>query len=556
MKSVFLIAIVAVAIIGVMVPSVFTLNEAHAEMIQGDNIRKNTPYGCLLSDVNTSNKQNQITVKFNAYTRSPDISVVIQMDGKTKFIQQIPKQNPTKISETFSISEQNSHNLGICLQKSWPDIDERMLDITNVKFTTTKITPPSTPSTPTPSTPTPSTPTIEKSIDCTLKQKPQFDRDYEYGSNWEISIVNPHPNNCKYEVKIYDSAKNYQGVVDKKLISSLGITFTGYSDGEYFILLKSITDGKLYGYYPLTIVDKTTPIDPTIILIVIGVVAVGIIAVAVSKRKKGDSTTEHEPRPDQPPPGALPKIDVHEFVKKCEGGTEEDMFTIMKRKCSDENYRKILQTLLGDLNKINADDGIKMIVLIEISTIPGQPKIPKIPKRPDAPRLSNASTTTQPLKVIVNWTAPNDGGSEITSYDLYRSGMEGQRFAAIQKNIQGLTFTDTLPSEGTWHYDVMATNSIGSSPPSLAASITVRSGDPPHPHPPPTPDVILSSKDPYAILGISQGASESEIKIAYRKLFKKNDPNFGIVNRTKSEQEVLEKIATKLNWAKEQLKRK
>ena len=180
MKSVFLIAIVAVAIIGVMVPSVFTLNESHAEMIQGDNIRKKTPYGCLLSDVNTSNKENQITVKFNAYTRSTDISVVIQMDGKTKFIQQIPKQIPTKISETFSISEQNSHNLGICLQKSWPGTDERMLDITNVKFTTTKITPPSTP---TPSTPTPSTPTptIEKSIDCTLKQKPQFDRYYEYG---------------------------------------------------------------------------------------------------------------------------------------------------------------------------------------------------------------------------------------------------------------------------------------------------------------------------------------------------------------------------------------
>ena len=293
LKSVFLIAIVAVAMIGVMVPSVFTLNEAHAEMIQGDNIRKNTPYGCLLSDVNTSNKQNQITVKFNAYTRSPDISVVIQMDGKTKFIQEIPKQIPTKISETFSISEQNSHNLGICLQKSWAGTDERMLDITNVKFTTTKITPPSTP---TPSTPTPN---IEKSIDCTLKQKPQFDRYYEYGSNWEISIVNPHPNNCKYEVQIYDSAKNYDGAFDSKLTSSLFLTFDqqSMSDGEYFIVVKSITDGKSYGYYPLTILDKTTPIDPTIILIVIvAVVAVVGIAVAVSKRKKGDSTTEPKPK--------------------------------------------------------------------------------------------------------------------------------------------------------------------------------------------------------------------------------------------------------------------
>ena len=51
------------------------------------------------------------------------------------------------------------------------------------------------------------------------------------------------------------------------------------------------------------------------------------------------------------------------------------MFTIMKRKYSDEEYRKILLKLLGDLNKIKADNGIKMIVSIEISTIPEQPKI-------------------------------------------------------------------------------------------------------------------------------------------------------------------------------------
>ena len=67
---------------------------------------------------------------------------------------------------------------------------------------------------------------------------------------------------------------------------------------------------------------------------------------------------------------------------------------------------------------------------------------------------------------------------------------------------------------------------------------------------------ILTSKDPYVILGILQGASESEIKTEYRKLFKKYDPNFGLMNRTKSEQETLEKIAMQLNWAKEQLKRK
>ena len=492
MKSVFLIAIVAVAIIGVMVPSVFTLNESHAEMIKGGgDIRNNTPYGCLSSDVDHPDTHNQITVKFHTYTRDPDISVVIQMDGKTKLIQYIPPSQLIKISETFSMPEQDSRSFEICLQKSRAGTDERMLDITNVKFTTTKITPPSTPSTPTPSTPTPSTPTIEKSIDCTLKQKPQFDRYYEYGSNWEISIVNPHPNNCKYEVKIYDSAKNYQGVVDKKLISSLGITFTGYSDGEYFILLKSITDGKLYGYYPLTIVDKTTPIDPTIILIVIGVVTVGIIAVAVSKRKKGDSTTEHEPRPDQPPPGALPKIDVHEFVKKCEGGTEEDMFTIMKRKCSDENYRKILQTLLGDLNKINADDGIKMIVFAELATLPD-------PEKRD----------------------PSKG-----------EGFGGMGGGGRKK---GDSTTEPEPPNKV--------NNPRRNPivePRFDSEI----------------DRILHATNPLDVLGLSPNVSFSVIKSTYRELSIKYDPNRNIINKSDVQKELDQKISVKLNHAYSQLKR-
>ena len=470
--------------IGLLVPSGFTLNESHAEMIKGGgDIRKDTPYGCLSSDVDRPDTHNQITVKFNTFTRNPDISVVIQMDGKTKLIQQIPQNQLIKISETFSMPEQDSRSFEICLQKSWAGTDERILDITNVKFTTTKITPSSTPSTTsTPTTSTP-TPTIEKSIDCTLKQKPQFDRYYEYGSNWEISIVNPHPNNCKYEVKMYDSAKKYAGEFEQKLISTLSGTFDqqGWSDGEYFILLKSMNDGKSSVYYPLTILDKTTPIDltsidPTIILIIIAVAGIVIIAVGLSKRKKRDFTIESEPRPDQPPPpGALPKIDVHEFIKKCEGGTEEGMFTIMKRKCSDEEYRKILQTLLGDLNKINADDGIKMMVFIEISTIPE-------PKKRD------------PSK---------DGGF---------GGMGGGQKEKGKKKKK----SKTKPKE----------------------EHKSRAKQPSSPE----------SKDPYVILGISPGASKTEIKSAHRKLIIKYHPDKA---KSDSQRKEFTKIASDVNKAKE-----
>jgi len=305
--------------------------------------------------------------------------------------------------------------------------------------------------------------------------------------------------------------------------------------------------------------DKTTAPSPSTVnpLVIVGVlfalIAIALAILKISKRNssKGEDKDEddfEEPVVDE---NEDVIINVKEFLSTCELGDEDEFIRKFKSGKTEQECQRAYRILLSDSIQQNAD----AIVIWFIGTlIQGSKQEPTIPKRPDAPRLSNASTATQPLRVIVSWTAPNDGGSEITSYDLYRSGMEGQRFAAIQKNIQGLTFTDTLPSEGTWHYDVIATNSIGSSPPSLAASITVRSGSPPPP--PLTPDVILSSKDPYEILGISPGASETEIKTEFRKLWIKYDPNFGIVNRTKSEQEKLEKIATKLNWAKEQLKRK
>ena len=161
---------------------------------------------------------------------------------------------------------------------------------------------------------------------------------------------------------------------------------------------------------------------------------------------------------------------VYEFVTKCEGGTQEDMFTIMKRKYSDEEYKQILLKLLEDLNKINADNGIKMIVFAELTTIPEQPKISKIPNRPDAPRLANSSTTKQPLRIIVTWTEPNDGGSEIIGYDVYRSKTgKSKEFSLLEGNkpyLQRRTdYVDIVPTEGTWYYQIVAHNSIGASPP-------------------------------------------------------------------------------------------
>ena len=69
----------------------------------------------------------------------------------------------------------------------------------------------------------------------------------------------------------------------------------------------------------------------------------------------------------------------------------------------------------------------------------------------------------------------------------------------------------------------------------------------------PDDERIQSSDNPYDILGIRRNSSQDKIKTAYHKLIKKYDPSFGCIDRTKEEQEVLEKIAVKLHLAWERL---
>ena len=69
----------------------------------------------------------------------------------------------------------------------------------------------------------------------------------------------------------------------------------------------------------------------------------------------------------------------------------------------------------------------------------------------------------------------------------------------------------------------------------------------------PDDERILSSANPYDILGIRRNSSQDEIKTAYHKLIKKYDPSFGCINRTEAEQEILEKIAVKIHLAWERL---
>ena len=294
-------------------------------------------------------------------------------------------------------------------------------------------------------------------------------------------------------------------------------------------------------------------VNPLVIVgVLFALIAIALVILKISKRNSSKGEDEGEDEGDE-----SHSINVKEFLSTCELGDEDEFIRKFKSGKTEQECQKAFTRLLVDLTQQNADAIVTWYVR---TLIQGSKQDPTIPKRPDAPRLSNASTAIHPLRVIVSWTAPNDGGSEITSYDLYRSGMEGQRFAAIQKNIQGLTFTDTLPSEGTWHYDVIATNSIGSSPPSLDASITVGEGR----HTGGRGEgsgggltgYTKEQREAYNTLGISPGASDSEIKNAFRELYTKHDPSNASQHRTKLEQEKIEKIAKKLLKARAVLMKK
>ena len=137
MKSIILVAIVAVAMIGVM----FTPVSVYAETIQGENIAKKTPYGCMPYTLSTSPQDNRISVSLNAYAANYDVNVIIQIDGKTVKNKDLATQRWTPVTGLFTMSEKNSHTLGICLWKSAAGTDTRTLKFNDLNWDTFRIDP-------------------------------------------------------------------------------------------------------------------------------------------------------------------------------------------------------------------------------------------------------------------------------------------------------------------------------------------------------------------------------------------------------------------------------
>ena len=83
----------------------------------------------------------------------------------------------------------------------------------------------------------------------------------------------------------------------------------------------------------------------------------------------------------------------------------------------------------------------------------------------------NATVDTTKGATVLNWAAPDDGGSPITGYQVYRGLAPGS--TTPYTTTTGTSFTDSAVTTGTtYYYRVVATNAVGNSDPSNEVSAT------------------------------------------------------------------------------------
>ena len=116
---------------------------------------------------------------------------------------------------------------------------------------------------------------------------------------------------------------------------------------------------------------------------------------------------------------------------------------------------------------------LKAIATHGTSTISATSSIdtPTAPPAPNAPTLAITNPNPSPLDIDISWTAQSNGGSSITSTEIFRTSSLSVAFTSVG-TVTDLDFTDTVPNAGTWYYKTASTNLIGSSGQSGESSIT------------------------------------------------------------------------------------
>jgi fibronectin type 3 domain-containing protein len=76
-------------------------------------------------------------------------------------------------------------------------------------------------------------------------------------------------------------------------------------------------------------------------------------------------------------------------------------------------------------------------------------------------------------QIVLSWAAPNDGGSPIKSYSVYRGTSQGQESTTAVATPTTTSYTDTGLTNGiAYYYTLTAVNAVGTSPISTEVSAT------------------------------------------------------------------------------------
>ena len=142
----------------------------------------------------------------------------------------------------------------------------------------------------------------------------------------------------------------------------------------------------------------------------------------------------------------------------------------------------------------------------EASATPAAPPPPPPPTVPGAPGLT---ATSGNAVAHLTWTAPSNGGSAITNYNLYRSTSSGtETLLTTLGNVA--SYDDTAVTNGTtYYYKVSAVNSVGEGPLSTEASAT-----PTAPPPPPSIVTHITSLNGHGQVGFFTWTSYVDVNIA------------------------------------------
>ena len=367
-------------------------------------------------------------------------------------------------------------------------------------------------------------------FDCTLEERPQFDRYYEYGSELKISILNPNPNICAYTLEYYDSEKNFL-IMEKEepqFVHEIIAEFDQqwWPEGEYFISLKSVTDGKSNGHYPLTI--KVAPTD-------------------IFEEELDNFLEDYA-------------ILYHETTYSPSADTLIRILNIEGKLPPSDVFNPVVFKIIDPSGNVSFIDQIFPNQYGYFSTSLQLVEDEGFSKNGSYTALLTWELNGEETEWEFEFTVDDNGTSyhnnlvepqtPSETFDVY--GIIGLLVmllivASIVIPIYKKIRSSKDKSKSTKQCENCRGNwiSVGTICEYCERMFNL-----------PDNERIRSSTNPYDILGISRNSSQDEIRSAYHKLIKKYDPSFGSVNRTKEEQEIFEKIGVKLHLAWEQLKRK